>query len=527
MYSLIVVDDEEIIREGISCFVPWNDMDYKVVACFEDGKEAIEYLKSNQVDIVLTDIRMLEISGLEIAKYVYESELDTKVVIISGYQDFEYAKKAIEYNVKNYILKPTDYQEIIKVFTVIKKELDRQRQKKACEQKEKEYMDEIIQMVKEQFYYDLVVGGLRDKQDIEKRIQRLNLYIEPSNTRCCLVDMKIENYEKYLKEKWQYEKERFTVAIRNYIHNQEYDNINYVYVYSHFDRFTILAMSSRFSDNETMTAEVISQLTEMKVSLNEILGTSTIFEIQEVYNNLLELARRRELFQFNISKNYSAKSNKLKEKAGLLVSYLRQKNFEEAINMFDNFIDNIGELPIGKVHSLTIELFQIISDKLFQIDKSYTNFIQENLNYGLITETKEIEYIRRLGENILKDIEKYERNENGDEALDDVIRTVKEYIEQNYARDISMEDMAERVFFSPVYFSRFFKQHTGENFTDYLIKVRMKYACILLKENKYKVYEISEKVGYKTCRYFIKLFKQYTGYTPKDYQKNILKVEWI
>ena len=104
---------------------------------------------------------------------------------------------------------------------------------------------------------------------------------------------------------------------------------------------------------------------------------------------------------------------------------------------------------------------------------------------------------------------------------DALVIKMKEYIQEHYSEDITLEDIADKVFLNSVYLSKYFKKHVGETFTDYLLSVRIVNAIKLLKEGKYKVYEISEMVGYKSSRFFSKQFKNYTGYTPKAYLKNI------
>lgn len=104
----------------------------------------------------------------------------------------------------------------------------------------------------------------------------------------------------------------------------------------------------------------------------------------------------------------------------------------------------------------------------------------------------------------------------------DVIQKAREYIGNNLDKGISLDDVSDYVFLSPVYLSRMFKQKTGENFIDYLIKVRMEKAMEILEDRKYKVFEVSKMVGYNSTKYFFKAFKQYTGYTPTEYRNKIL-----
>ena len=126
MYKAIVIEDERLIRSYISNFINDCIEGFYVIESFMDGQDALDYLKTNQVDLIITDIRMLEVSGIEVAKYVYEHELPTKVVILSGYQNFAYAQEAINYNVSSYLTKPVDPAELQKVLSKIKQQLDKE-----------------------------------------------------------------------------------------------------------------------------------------------------------------------------------------------------------------------------------------------------------------------------------------------------------------------------------------------------------------------------------------------------------------
>ncbi|MDY3928731.1 MAG: response regulator [Clostridia bacterium] len=122
MYRVIVVDDELVIRKGVSSMINAEIEDFTCVECFKDGIEVIEYLQNHDADVIVSDIRMINVSGIELAKYVYENKSYIKVVLLSGYSDFEYAKAAVKYRVTDYILKPTDFDELKSVFDGIRKE---------------------------------------------------------------------------------------------------------------------------------------------------------------------------------------------------------------------------------------------------------------------------------------------------------------------------------------------------------------------------------------------------------------------
>lgn len=124
MYKLLIADDEYEIRNGLHNYFPWNEVGFENIGVMEDGKKVLSYIKNAPVDVILSDIKMPLMDGIELAREVYEQKMKIKIIFLSGYRDFEYAQKAIIYGVKNYIIKPTKYNELIEVFTRIKEELD-------------------------------------------------------------------------------------------------------------------------------------------------------------------------------------------------------------------------------------------------------------------------------------------------------------------------------------------------------------------------------------------------------------------
>ena len=146
MYSLVVTDDEYEIRNSISSLFPWNSIGFQVVQQCSSGTETIEYLRTHAVDVLLTDICLPDLQGLDIARLVQEEHIPTIVVFISGYQEFEFAQKALEYKVFDYILKPTDYESIQRVFMRVRQQLDTSAQQTSEEPSDSDltYAEKVI-----------------------------------------------------------------------------------------------------------------------------------------------------------------------------------------------------------------------------------------------------------------------------------------------------------------------------------------------------------------------------------------------
>ena len=338
MYRAIVVDDELIIRNGISTFINNCDVGFEVVEVFEDGSDAIAFLEENDIELVISDIKMVNVSGIELSQYIYEHKPFIKVILLSGYAEFEYAKAAIKYNVKEYITKPTNFTDLKN--TLIK------------------IYDEVTE----------------DKKD----------YI-----------------------------------------NEFFDNIKHLY-----------ALLIACNHSESILA--FKLLLDSNTNNREYLG-------QYVFN----------IFQ----------------------------------TIFDHLYANLK--------------IQITSD---------------SLDYKQLTELTDYDEIydfsSQLLESIIKQLEAKEKKTD-----DIVISKLIQFINEHFSENISLQDAADKVFFAPAYCSRFFKEQTGENFSDYLLKIRMEHAVKLLRANK-KITEISQACGYRNSGYFTRVFKEYYKCTPSEYIRN-------
>jgi len=167
MFNLIIVDDEVSTIEFLKNYITDFVNDFNVVGCFQDGEEAVDYLKDHNVDVVLSDIRMPKMSGIEVAEYIYNNHPQIKVVLISAYGEFEYARKAIEYNVFHYLLKAIDVNELCDVLNNVKNLLVTSKMDIILD-------DDNIQSKREEFFLDLIVGIHSNKEEIRKKFEQLD-----------------------------------------------------------------------------------------------------------------------------------------------------------------------------------------------------------------------------------------------------------------------------------------------------------------------------------------------------------------
>ncbi len=156
MYKLLIVDDEYQIRNGLANYFPWEEYGFVVVGSFENGIQTLEFILKNPIDVLLTDIKMPFMNGIELVKNIRDLEMSIKIVFLSSYKEFEYAQQALQYGVHNYVLKPTNYKELGRVFLSIKEHLD----KESCKQwdcletgnSELSYYEKVINRVRQYIY---------------------------------------------------------------------------------------------------------------------------------------------------------------------------------------------------------------------------------------------------------------------------------------------------------------------------------------------------------------------------------------
>lgn len=514
MYTMIIIDDEAVIRNGLNKFVDWNELTIEVLELFEDGKDAIEYLKSNDVDIVLTDIKMNEITGLDVAKFIYETKPDTRTVILSGYKEFEYAQKAIEYKVEHYLLKPTNFPKLVEVFRDLVTSMDAERQE-----------DETLPLLRNQFISDLIMGTIQNVPTIRRRGELLGFGDEMSRP-CAILEYRINDMDAFLSDKWSYGRERLNIALRNFFSSGEY-RVACRSIFTDAQSFYVF-IHTKGPSEEAFKDMVNQELMKIIINAKQYLGFDLVVESLFFYENFLSVSREFE-YVGKVAEEADgltgikvdvSQYKRIATRYKLFFSKLNEGNEEEVETLTQALFSQLSPNDLPFVKKVAVDLFASLSNRFSHIDMDVVTMTSGALNYSVILDSKDMDTVVEVTGQWLSAMVKY-INAQSDDSSDKVIAKAIEYIDTHYSEDISLEDVAGHVYLNSVYFCRFFKQKTTENFTDYLTKVRMERAAELIKEGRYKTYEISEKVGYRNSKYFSRVFRRYTGLTPSDYGRRL------
>jgi two-component system, response regulator YesN len=518
MRKLLIVDDEKLIRLGVKSMIERRQKDFYDITLCSNGKEALEMVQREKFDIVLTDIRMPQMDGITFIQNLQNVEYKPALLILSGYDDFNYAREAIKCGAKNYLLKPIKREELYTSLDNIEKELETSKEITNNQVLVRSYIEEFRA---NELNYIFLRTSVSD-EEIEKVGERLKLDVFNDSYYLGLAlrsegDNRLNN---------DFSKEIRTM-LENYVVSTENKKI---YVFNSESGIVIIASDySVFEHLERRYSK--DHLFDFFVGISE--EYRGIREIREAYNQALEAVKYR-LFSYCYGTNvikYSSISNKSidyvmpaekVERLRNLIETDREKEIERILSEVLNE-DKARELNIlyveelnGKINQIVLEeiksKFFLKEEEVLHRFKKFSNIYEFNNFIEYAHSLKEFilyinEYIRAI-----KDI--YGDNRNIEKAID--------YINENYYKDLNLAIVSNEVSFNYSYFSQVFKEYTGENFVNYLKKIRINKAKDLLRSSDFKIYEVAQKVGYEDSKQFAKIFRSITGVTPGEYRECVL-----
>lgn len=520
LYKLAVADDENTIRRGICNFIDWNRMGFQIVADFEDGKELMEYVRNQEVDVVLTDIRMAEVSGLDVARMIFEEERPVKVVIISGYKEFEYAKAALTYNVHDYILKPIQIEEIEKIFTQIYEQLQQEEVEKEHKKEKERDAKELLPELQEQFWLSVLLGGMRKQDNIIRKKEFLNLVFD-LEAPCAVAEIQMQMDEKVSRKYYLEKNSRYNLL--NNIFSGSVNEIHFYPVYLSREQLKIVMTSAKKVKKEQFLKEAEKHLTRHIEEIQDLVSLKLQYQVECSFDNITSLADYYASMQVHLHRKsekayeFSEQDQqRLLQKYQLLMDIINSGDMQSLDGQIHTIMFEFRELPLVERKTLLIDMFSMLMQKFMKMNRELWKDVKEEVDYSLIMNAPDKDTLQKICSECLHKIKQIVEEHQG-EVSRNITERIIEYLKEHYQEDISLDMLAEKYFLNPSYLSRMFKQCVGTGVNDYLIELRMENAKKLLLTGKYKVYEISQKVGYKSDKYFFRVFKSYTGLSPLEF----------
>ncbi len=528
--SILIADDEELIRQGIKARLDYLMIKPSELYEAENGMQAMEILKNHQVDIVITDIRMPDMDGLSFIKEVRPLYPKLQFIIISGYAEFEYAEQAIQLGVKAYLLKPISNDALKKVIDEV---LERLEEEETLERTVREGARSIAE--KKNHLFEKTVNDLLRSADPEKEIRDADeiVYQEfPVENRwimSAIVNIDAESYERKSFEHKDIELIKFSLKnVLMELHSEcqriavnNLANMNQLYILiSHFDKNQI-----RMEAEKLFTNLLNIMWKKMKISLT--CGISSVTDtISEVCNKEAQKAFLQRMIHGK-SNIYFYEDVKILSGTQFPVSelhMLRQYIERHDVGNIEFLIQDIfSEERLKKYNAAYIRIIwaRIIHILLNAASSTYTSDLKNMeklvLNFETLDTFSSVEELRSYLYLLILD--SIQITADIDVNAKNKIRMGMKYIQDNYNRDIAVNELAERFAISPNYFSTIFKKETGLTTVNYIKELRLTKACEYLENTSKSIVDISKEVGYEDSQYFFRVFKKATGLTPLEYRR--------
>lgn len=524
MYNVLIVDDEPIICEGMCKIIDWNDYGFNIIDIAGNGREALGKIKNDGIDLVITDVRMPAMDGIELCRQIKQYNESIEIIIISGYNDFEYARKAIEYNVKAYLLKPVMPNELVEQLLCIRHELDR---KLELEQEEK--MKKKI--LRDRLLYEFVSGYV----DVEQRKEELEKYgIDLSNCLYNIVMIRIDDFYYMVEDNINAKPLKHNVRdiieefARQHRLGHVYEEINGMF------GILILDQSSYDGDINSLHTklETISSIIKRDLGISVTIGYGTyktkLSDIKISRREALQLLEggifdgRKKVISYYEFADRGEELWNLKWDKDLFLRAVERMDEESIQNQIDDLIKNIVSNRITKdiIKSMLIS----IAWDLSVLIQKYNGSANEIFGYNILDTIDNIcNNVDMLGDWIIemsRKIHSYimELRSQGSKSL---IDRVVEYVDDNYCNDIKLSQIADDFYVNYAYLGQLFKDNTGVSFSSYINKKRIEKAKQLYMTGDFKIYEIIEKVGYKHSEYFYRQFKKCEGITFAEFRTEL------
>lgn len=536
LYRIMIVDDEEEIRLGIIKKIDWEANGFIVVADAENGQEALEKAEKYQPDVIMTDIKMPFMDGLELGKKLVELMPSTKIIVFSGCDDFEYAHRAIKINVVEYVLKPINSIELVDVLKRLKLQLDKEyEEKRNLETLYKHYV-ESLPVIREQFLVGVLEGRISDSQWKE---QAENLGID---FKCDYLSVALLRADGILtleneidNQAIQKEPTLVPISIKKIV-DEDMDKYSKFVSLIYSD---IVVVIGDFEDKEDVLS-FIKGINEVCKTYERIMNLTISAGIGYTYTNPSEirfsyrsaqnaldyrfiLGKGKAIYIDDVEPDNSIQLQLDEQEERSMLNAIKISSEEEIAiaieNLFRKFKDLL--LPFNQYRIYLMEIMTSILKLVQAYNLDVEEIFGENFNcYSYLEAFDSINEVQKWITFKAVRVNDYIKKEriNSSRLL---VEKTKQYIKENYMDyDVSVEKLCSKLHVSPTYFSTIFKKETGESFVSYLTTIRLEEAVKLLNTTDDKTYIIAEKVGYSEANYFSYVFKKKFGVSPSKYRKN-------
>lgn len=504
MKKVLIVDDETLVRVTLRSLIAWEKYGMQVAADCNNGYQALEYLDEHEVDFLITDVKMPGISGLELLKRLRENGQAPVTVVLSGYNEFDLVREAFRLGACDYLVKA---------------------------EMNAESMDQLLTDINKKFWNDESEENEADASEIQET-QSVSARL-PESGEYGVVILEIDDFQRQAVRFQDDMQTSLEEPMRELVNQIPKVKRNGKWIAAHPGHYIFLYFVSgreRYQDEIKRVLKQMQSIWKNYMNLTVSVGVCDVREASELETgmeegeNLLFLAPllgKMALVSEWENQNILRRIKESKEKYERFLTCLYEMNEPESEKEKLLFFQTLNQMPLSEAKEETLSLISLLAFKFREYDDDFFQVFPENVNYyekiGRLTTMTELE---RWVNNYITWILEYLKQQLSGVKTDIILRA-KRFISDNFSNpELSLKSVADYVGLNEKYFTTKFTQKTGSTFRDYLTKLRVEKAKILLKTTDLKIYEICESIGYNNVEHFNRMFKRLTDVSPGVYRRN-------
>jgi two-component system, response regulator YesN len=522
MLKVIMVDDEIQIRKGLKWKVDWDEEGFVIAGEASNGKEALQVIEEVMPDLVLTDVRMPVLDGMQLVKVLSDKYPVIKVIVLSGYADFEYVRSSLVEGVKDYLLKPVDPEELTAALRKSKSEIEAEKQRRM----ERDRMNQFhTEEMREQYLLHLVKDEWAEMNISGERLSQLKLdVLAGEDIVVQFITVEIRSMEReQVKELFL----PFKMLCRELSYKHEGIMSFYDTSYPNMIHF--------LCHHHSGENQVPIFIQELQKSVSTYLNLETVIGLGKVVRGLSQLKNGYISAVLSWSQSSADVTSQLIDgtTSKQTIEFTDDAEWKLSNSMeqgeFENFqrhlLTILAECDRQSVMSYSFAASRVLF-MLESIARKYDLYTEEmkkkmwncQLCIWELTSRERVKgELLELARMIAEKVSETRHSSNGTA----IVENVRQYMDRHYANEISLTSLADQFHINSAYLSEMFKELVGQNFSDYLVNLRMDKARSLLMDEQLKIIEIAHLVGYSNSGYFSTVFKKRFGQKPLDYRKSM------
>ncbi|MHA6532005.1 response regulator [Paenibacillus sp. BAC0078] len=521
MYKVLLVDDELLDLEGLQRFMDWDGLGMEVCAAASSGFEALEVLESQDVDIIVTDIRMPIMSGMELARRALELSPKLKIVFVSGYEDFQYAKQAISMNASGYVLKPMDDEDMRRTLEEVRETLDREGEHSHLQR----CFSESEPLVKRELFLQLL-DGMPDEERVLPLLKRIGITWRTTRLYTALLEpddlsWKLNGYGDGAKADMENRLER---AVELFCAEERIQACR-------TERFHYALILEENVDSGRLRRLIEQAVSGLPLTVTIGVGpaVTSLRELPDSFQKAkhalglkLFLGKGKLILHSDARGPISAKAKDLDSILQSLFAAMSSYRLVDVDDCNEELFVWVGNMETKlEIYQLFLHIVSKLDAYLHTINEDFYELLGlEKKHLSILYHLETIEDMKSwLRRRMFELSERLQRKRQGKKRK--LVAEIEKYIEERLEHNVMLRDAANHFSFSPNHLGQIFYEETGVYFSDYVSLRRLERVKQLLGDPKLKVYEAANRVGYKNLSHFSKQFKEYYGVSPGDYRRHL------